>query len=77
MDEPTASVDMATDAIIQEVTQTVFKHKTIVTIAHRVSTILNYDYIIVMSAGRLVEQGTPTELIKHKGLFADMIKNKH
>ena len=74
MDEPTASVDMTTDAIIQEVTHSMFKDKTILTIAHRVATILNYDTIVVMDKGRIVESGAPNELIEKNGIFAQMLK---
>ena len=76
MDEPTASVDMATDAVIQDITQTAFKDKTIITIAHRVATIVNYDTIVVMGGGKIIEQGSPSELMaKKNGSFATMLKD--
>ena len=76
MDEPTASVDMATDAVIQEITQVAFKDKTIITIAHRVATIVNYDTIVVLNAGKIIEKGSPSELMQMKsGSFATMLKH--
>ena len=46
-----------------------------ITIAHRLNTIADYDKVIVMRRGRIVEQGSPWELIERKGQFADMVKH--
>eukprot|EP00746_Dinoflagellata_sp_MGD_P150996 gnl/MRDRNA2_/MRDRNA2_82722_c1_seq1.p1 gnl/MRDRNA2_/MRDRNA2_82722_c1~~gnl/MRDRNA2_/MRDRNA2_82722_c1_seq1.p1 ORF type:complete len:983 (+),score=168.28 gnl/MRDRNA2_/MRDRNA2_82722_c1_seq1:1-2949(+) len=63
MDEPTASCDAQTDAELQQVVSTVFAGKTVVCIAHRLNTILGYDKILVMDAGKAAELGTPSELL--------------
>ncbi|XP_072025400.1 ATP-binding cassette sub-family C member 9-like [Amphiura filiformis] len=63
MDEATASIDTNTEEILQKVVQTAFEDKTVLTIAHRVSTILNCDTIIVMNEGRIMEYGTPETLL--------------
>ncbi|CAD5112740.1 DgyrCDS1959 [Dimorphilus gyrociliatus] len=74
MDEATASVDMTTDKIVQRVVNQHFKDKTILTIAHRVSSILNYDTIVVLQNGNIVEAGPPSELkSKMDGIFSRMI----
>ncbi len=63
MDEPTSSLDRKTDEMIQRLMRTVFKDKTVITIAHRLESLERYDQIIEMSDGRLLRQGTPGQLI--------------
>eukprot|EP00127_Corallochytrium_limacisporum_P000576 Clim_evm3s20 gene=Clim_evmTU3s20 len=67
MDEATASVDMETDHIIQEVVREQFTDCTILTIAHRIDTIMDYDKILVMDSGRLVEFDSPDVLLQRRG----------
>jgi ATP-binding cassette subfamily C (CFTR/MRP) protein 1 len=74
LDEATASVDMATDALIQRTLRQQFAKTTIITIAHRLNTIMDYDKIVVMDRGVISEVGSPSELIaKNGGLFASMV----
>ena len=75
LDEATSNVDMQTDSFIQKVIREKFANTTVITIAHRLNTIADYDKVIVMKRGKIVEQGTPWELIKKKGQFRDMVKN--
>eukprot|EP01061_Rhynchopus_euleeides_P018502 TRINITY_DN3062_c0_g1_i3.p1 TRINITY_DN3062_c0_g1~~TRINITY_DN3062_c0_g1_i3.p1 ORF type:complete len:1469 (+),score=596.87 TRINITY_DN3062_c0_g1_i3:157-4563(+) len=65
MDEPTSSIDPLTDAIVQRVVRDEFKHCTVVTIAHRLHTIIDSDRVIVMSEGHIAEAGTPRELLQN------------
>ena len=51
-----------------------FKDRTIVTIAHRINTILDSDRIIVLDHGRVAEFDTPSELVRQKGLFYELVK---
>lgn len=64
LDEATAAVDVETDNLIQQTIRKEFKDSTIVTIAHRIETIQDYDRVAVMDAGSVVEEGKPSELIK-------------
>eukprot|EP00927_Polykrikos_kofoidii_P009984 TRINITY_DN14207_c0_g1_i1.p1 TRINITY_DN14207_c0_g1~~TRINITY_DN14207_c0_g1_i1.p1 ORF type:complete len:1251 (+),score=164.76 TRINITY_DN14207_c0_g1_i1:107-3859(+) len=64
MDEPTASVDMQTDRAVQNVVRNVFKNRTMLTIAHRLDTVITCDRIAVMDAGRITELGPPAELLQ-------------
>jgi len=73
MDEATASVDADTDARIQRVMRTEFKNSTCITVAHRINTIMDSDYILVMDDGCVAEFDRPKELISKKGLFKDLI----
>jgi len=63
LDEATASIDVETDALIQETIRTSFKGSTMLIIAHRLNTIIDSDRIIVMDRGELVEHGTPLALL--------------
>lgn len=66
-DEATSSVDMETDDKIQRTMASAFRGKTLLCIAHRLRTIINYDRICVMDKGRIAEIGTPMELFEMEG----------
>ncbi|XP_061617286.1 ATP-binding cassette sub-family C member 9 isoform X1 [Phyllopteryx taeniolatus] len=75
MDEATASIDMATENILQKVVMTAFADRTVVTIAHRVHTILTADQVIVMKRGNILEYGKPETLLEQEdGMFASFVK---
>uniref|UniRef100_A0A0N4ZYR9 Multidrug resistance-associated protein 1 n=1 Tax=Parastrongyloides trichosuri TaxID=131310 RepID=A0A0N4ZYR9_PARTI len=75
LDEATASVDMHTDALIQQTIAKEFAHANIIVIAHRLSTILDYDRIIVLDFGQIVEFDTPANLLANKrSIFYSMVK---
>ena len=59
LDEATSNVDMKTDAFIQQVIREKFLKTTVITIAHRLNTIADYDKVLVMQKGEIIEQGTP------------------
>ena len=61
---------MATDNFIQRCIKTQFADTTVITIAHRLNTIADYDKLIVMDKGRIIECGSPYELLLRKGMFA-------
>ncbi|MCJ1386173.1 hypothetical protein MMC17_009299 [Xylographa soralifera] len=71
-DEATSSVDIETDQKIQRTIQTGFKGKTLLCIAHRLKTIINYDRICVMEQGRIAELDTPIKLWEAGGIFRGM-----
>ncbi|KAH6607747.1 hypothetical protein Trco_004060 [Trichoderma cornu-damae] len=77
LDEATASMDYETDKGIQQVLRTELESaggdRTLVTIAHRLRTIIDYDSVVVMGAGKVVEHGSPRDLYDSKGLFYDMM----
>jgi len=75
MDEATASIDYATDAKIQE-TLRELRDSTIITIAHRLQTIIDYDKVLVLDHGRVIEYEHPWDLINREGgLFRSMCEN--
>jgi ABC-type multidrug transport system fused ATPase/permease subunit len=71
-DEATSSVDMETDEKIQRTIATGFRGKTLLCIAHRLKTIINYDRICVMDQGRIAELDTPSALYERGGIFRSM-----
>ena len=74
VDEATASIDLRNDALIQQVIKDKFAECTVLTIAHRLSTLEHSDKIIVMEAGRIVEFGTPQQLAAQEGgFYRDMV----
>jgi ABC-type multidrug transport system fused ATPase/permease subunit len=74
-DEATAQIDKHTDDRIQAVIRSYFRNNTVLTIAHRITTIMDYDTILVLDAGRIVETGDPQELLSANGLFAQLSGN--
>ena len=74
LDEATANVDFATDAVIQRVVRSRFPRATILTIAHRLDTIIDYDTLLLMDAGRVAEHGKPSELLERPGsMFSGLV----
>lgn len=75
LDEATAAVDVETDALLQATLRSsVFENRTIITIAHRINTILDSDKIIVLQQGKVAEFDTPKELIRKRGLFYELVR---
>merc|ERR1712087_45786 len=74
LDEATASVDRETDAFIQNMLRTRFQGCTLLTIAHRLNTIMDYDVIIAMESGRVAELGSPKALLQNKsGVLSKLV----
>ena len=74
MDEATASVDLATDTLVQKTIREAFADSTIITVAHRLNTVIDFDKILVMDEGRVAEYDAPAALLaKEDGLFAALV----
>lgn len=75
-DEATSALDNTNEMIIQKNIQKLFQDKTMIIIAHRLTTLKNCDRIFVFDKGRVVQEGTFSDLASHKGLFQDFLKQK-
>jgi ABC-type multidrug transport system fused ATPase/permease subunit len=74
MDEATASIDTKTDSIIQGLIRSEFTNSTVLTIAHRLNTIIYYDKILFLREGRILEYGSPKDLLKDRqSQFSQMV----
>ncbi len=72
LDEFTASVDLATDRLMQEVIRKEFPRYTVICVTHRLQTVVDYDRMVVMDSGRVANVGTPSELIHTDEEIPDM-----
>ena len=76
LDEATASLDTETELQIQAALDSLIKGRTTIAIAHRISTLRNADYLVVMDNGKVVENGTHDELMAREGAYHSLVK-KH
>ena len=72
LDEATSSLDVPGEALVQVGLQTLLADRTSVVIAHRLSTVMGSDRVLVIEDGRIVEDGSPLELVAGGGRFADL-----
>lgn len=72
LDEPTAAIDIESEAKIQEALERITAHKTVITIAHRLFTVQNAQRIYVVSGGKIAESGSHRELLEQHGIYAEL-----
>ena len=75
MDEPTANVDKRTDELLQTALNKSFQESTIISVAHRLETIIENDKILVLGNGQVLEYGTPHDILQENGAFAKMVED--
>jgi ATP-binding cassette, subfamily B, bacterial len=73
-DEATSSLDSASEVEIQRALETLMRGRTVLAIAHRLSTVAKLDRVVVLQQGRIVEDGPPTELRRRQGFFDRMCR---
>ena len=74
LDEATASLDVENETSIQTALSRLIREKTVIVIAHRMRTVAGADKVIVLAAGSVAEQGTPSELLEKEGVFRHMVQ---
>lgn len=72
LDEATSALDSASEAVVQRAMNEIAKDRTVIMIAHRLSTVHDVDKIVVLSAGKIVEEGTHDELMKRGGIYNNL-----
>ncbi|VAI82656.1 unnamed protein product [Triticum turgidum subsp. durum] len=77
LDEATASIDNATDAVLQKTIRTEFKYCTVITVAHRIPTVMDCDMVLAMSDGKVVEYDKPTKLMETEGSLFRKLVNEY
>ena len=70
LDEATSALDNKSEQVVQEALENLMKDRTVIVIAHRLSTVQNANKIIVVNDGRIVEEGTHHDLLEHQGAYA-------
>ena len=76
LDEATAALDAESEHLVQQAISDYRVGKTVIIVAHRLSTVMHSDKILVMSQGKIIEQGTHDELLQKGGAYADLVKNQ-
>lgn len=76
LDEATSNVDTVTESKIQKAMENIIAGRTSFVIAHRLKTILNADYIVVLKEGTVIEEGTHESLLKEKGFYSELYHNQ-
>jgi ATP-binding cassette subfamily B protein len=76
LDEATSALDSESEAAIRDALDRLERNRTVIAIAHRLSTLRNFDRIVVLQAGRIVEQGSPDALMKRAGPYRKLIERE-
>ncbi|WP_242396099.1 ABC transporter ATP-binding protein [Anaeromyxobacter oryzisoli] len=76
LDEPTSALDAESEALVQEALARVSRRRTTLVIAHRLSTVVDADRIVVLKAGRIVEQGRHRDLVARGGYYASLVEKQ-
>ena len=73
LDEATSALDSASEQLVQEALDRLMQHRTTLVVAHRLSTIMHADRIVVLKDGRITEMGTHAELMESSGIYQQMV----
>src|SRR6266436_227128 len=71
--QPSSAIDSESEQAIQEVLTKLMRGRTVIAIAHRLSTVHNFDRIVVLRAGQVVQDGPPDQLMRHDGIYRNLV----
>lgn len=74
LDEATSSLDAKSERSVQEALEKLFENRLVIIIAHRFSTIQNVDRVVVLANGKIADEGTPRELARREGIYAELLR---
>ena len=77
LDEATSALDTESEQLIQAALEDLMKDRTVIAIAHRLSTLRRFDRILVMDRGRIIDDGTPSALARRPGPYRDLLDKQH
>lgn len=72
LDEATSALDTRSERAVQQALSDLIQGRTVIAVAHRLSTLSGFDRIVMLAAGRIVEDGSPHELLEHPGMFSSL-----
>jgi ATP-binding cassette subfamily B protein len=76
LDEATSALDSESEEVIREALGRLMRRRTVIAIAHRLSTVRNFDRIIVLQTGRITQDGPPDYLVGHEGLYQQLVQRE-
>jgi ATP-binding cassette subfamily B protein len=76
LDEATSALDSESEAVVQEALSRLMRSRTVIAVAHRLSTLRDFDRIVVMQRGRIMQDGSPGELEETAGIFRDLLSRQ-
>jgi ATP-binding cassette subfamily B protein len=76
LDEATASLDSESEEAIREALARLMRRRTVIAIAHRLSTLRNFDRVVMLESGRIIEDGPPDHLMRGKGPYRELIQRE-
>jgi ATP-binding cassette subfamily B protein len=76
LDEATSALDTDSEEAIRHALDRLMRGRTVIAIAHRLSTLRSFDRIVVLQDGQTVEDGTPNALVQHKGIYRDLVRRE-
>jgi ATP-binding cassette subfamily B protein len=76
LDEATSALDSRSDELVRKALDRLMRGRTVIAIAHRFTTIRNFDRIVVLENGRVVQDGQPDKLMRRDGLYRDLVKQQ-
>jgi len=76
LDEATSALDSESEDLVRQALADLMRRRTVIAIAHRLSTVSNFDRIVVLQGGRVIQDGAPAELLRDQGTYRDLMRRQ-